>query len=104
MSYGLAFMWFVLGVIGAAPGATWQYIAVYTASYVVGYLFLFLPGGIGPREGVMVVLLTGLQLNTPKQALLIAVASRVWLTVLEIVPGLLFLAHDFARRRFTPQS
>jgi uncharacterized membrane protein YbhN (UPF0104 family) len=67
-------------------------------------LFLFLPGGIGPREGVMVVLLTGLHLNTPKQALLIAVASRVWLTVLEIVPGLLFLIHDFARKRSTNKS
>jgi len=102
--YGLAFAWFVRGVIGDAPGATWQYVAVYTASYVVGYLFLFLPGGIGPREGVMVLLLTGLHLNTPKQALLIAVASRVWLTVLEIVPGLLFLIHDIARRRSASKS
>src|SRR5439155_6865196 len=98
MSYGLAFMWFVLGVIGAAPGATWQYIAVYTASYVVGYLFLFLPGGIGPREGVMVALLTALGLATNKQAWLVAGASRAWLTVLEIAPGLLFMAVDAARR------
>ena len=102
--YGLAFMWFVRGVIGEAPGATWQYIAVYTASYVVGYLFLFLPGGIGPREGVMVLLLTGLRLNTPKQALLIAVASRVWLTLLEIGPGLLFFTYDIARRRSSSKS
>ena len=65
----------------------------------MGYLFLFLPGGIGPREGVMVALLTALSLNTSKQAWLIAGASRVWLTILEILPGVLFLAHDFARRR-----
>jgi uncharacterized membrane protein YbhN (UPF0104 family) len=101
IGYGIAFMWFARGVIGAAPGATWQYVAVYTASYVVGYLFLFLPGGIGPREAVMATLLTALHLNTSPQAWLIAGASRVWLTILEIVPGVLFLAYDFARRRST---
>jgi glycosyltransferase 2 family protein len=92
IAYGIAFMWMVRGVIGAAPGATWQYVAVYTASYVVGYLFLFLPGGIGPREAVMFALLPALHMATPKQALLIAAASRVWLTILEVVPGLVFLA------------
>lgn len=95
--YGLAFMWLVRGVLGATAGATWQYVAVFTASYVVGYLFLILPGGIGPREGVMVALLTALQLATPKQAWLVAGASRVWLTVLEIMPGILFLALHRAR-------
>ena len=96
--YGMAFMWMVRGVIGDAPGATWQYVAVYTASYVVGYLILFAPGGIGPREGMMVALLSSLGLATPRQALLIAGASRVWLTILEIGPGVLFLARDMARR------
>jgi hypothetical protein len=97
--YGVAFMWLVGGVIGESPGSPWQYIAVYAASYVSGYLVLFLPGGIGVREGVMAVLLTSLALATPKQALLVAGTSRLWLTLLEIVPGLLFVAHDAARRR-----
>lgn len=97
--YGIAFMWFVRGVIGDAPGATWQYIAVYTTSYLVGYLFLFLPGGIGARESVMFTLLPALHLTTGKQALLLAASSRVWLTVLEIVPGLLFMAFGVSRRR-----
>jgi uncharacterized membrane protein YbhN (UPF0104 family) len=100
--YGLAFMWLVRGVLGAAPGSAAQYIAVYAASYVVGYLFLIIPGGIGPREAVMVLLLTTFSLATPKQAWLVAGASRLWLTVLEIVPGLLFLA--LARGRATPAA
>jgi hypothetical protein len=98
MMYGVGFMWLVSGVLGESPGSPWQYIAVYAASYVAGYLVLFLPGGIGVREGVMAVLLTSLALATPKQALLVAGASRIWLTLLEIVPGLLFVAHDAARR------
>ncbi|HJQ22166.1 MAG TPA: hypothetical protein VJ867_17645, partial [Gemmatimonadaceae bacterium] len=96
--YGVAFMWLVGGVLGEAAGATWQYIAVFTASYVVGYLVLILPGGIGPREGVMMAMLTSFQLATPKQALLVAGASRVWLTILELVPGIVFLAISRARR------
>jgi len=97
--YGVAFMWFVRGVVGEAHGPTWLYVAVYTASYVVGYLFIFSPGGIGPREIVMMSLMTALALTTVKQALLVAAASRVWLTILEIVPGLLFLVNERKRRR-----
>ena len=102
--YGLAFMWLVRGLLGDAPGPVTQYIAVFAASYVVGYLFLFLPGGIGPREGVMVVLLTALQLTTYKQALLVAGASRIWLTILEIVPGALFWATDAMKRPPSTQA
>lgn len=101
LMYGVAFMWLVSGVLGESPGSPWLYIAVNAAAYVVGYLFLFLPAGIGVREGVMAVLLTSQGLATPKQALLIAGASRIWLTLLEIVPALLFVAHDAARRNRT---
>jgi len=99
IAYGLAFMWFTRGVLGHAAGATWQYIAVYTASYVAGYLVLLVPGGIGTREVVMMGLITALHLGNAKQAALVAVTSRVWLTILEIAPGLIYLAYDVSRRR-----
>jgi hypothetical protein len=95
--YGMAFLWLVRGLLGDVGGAAWQYIAVFTASYVVGYLFLAIPGGIGPREGVMLLMLTTLSLTTEKQAALVTVASRLWLTLLELLPGLLFLAADRIR-------
>ena len=50
------------------------------------------------REGAMIAGLTGLGLATAPQATVLAVASRLWLTVLEIAPGLLFLARDAALR------
>jgi hypothetical protein len=103
ITYGLAFMWFVRGVLGQAPGPPSQYIAVFATSYVIGYLFLIAPGGIGPREAVMFSLLTSLNLATAKDAALVTVASRVWLTLLEMLPGLLFLAHDGVRRRPSTQ-
>lgn len=102
LTYGLAFLWLVRGLLGTSGGAAWQYVAVFTASYVVGYLFLLVPGGIGPREAVMLWLLTAFDLTTEKQALLVTVASRLWLTLLELVPGLLFLAFDRMRRSPPP--
>ncbi|MGH7678154.1 MAG: lysylphosphatidylglycerol synthase domain-containing protein [Gemmatimonadaceae bacterium] len=97
--YGTSFMLLVQGVLGEASAPVWQYIAVFTASYVIGYLFLLAPGGIGPREAVMIQLMTSLGLATAKEAALVAVASRIWLTILEIIPGLLFLAFTRAKHR-----
>ena len=97
--YGLAFAWFTRGVLGVAAGATWQYVAVFTASYVIGYIILIAPGGLGPREAAMYQLLTSMSLATPREAALLTVASRVWLTILEIVPGLLFMLAATARGR-----
>jgi glycosyltransferase 2 family protein len=80
-------------------GSLTSYIAVYALSYLVGYLVLLMPAGLGVREASMVTLLTIARLADPGQAALLAVTSRLWLTVLEIVPGALFLAFDGLRRR-----
>ena len=91
VAYGLAFQLFVRGVTGRADGPWTAYLAAYTLSYLVGYLTLFAPGGIGAREIVLTSALQALNLATPAEAALITVGSRLWLTVLEIVPGVLFL-------------
>jgi uncharacterized membrane protein YbhN (UPF0104 family) len=89
--YGIAFQLFVRSLLGVA-GASWlAYVAAYTLSYLVGYLALFAPGGIGARELTLSYLLVALNLTTPAEATVVTVASRVWLTLLEIAPALLFL-------------
>jgi hypothetical protein len=97
--YGLAFRLLAHGLEIGATGATRGYLAVYASSYLVGYLTLFAPGGIGVREAMMVVGLTQLHLLPQPAAWLLAIASRLWLTVLEIVPGLLFILFGGTRRR-----
>ena len=97
--YGAAFQLFMRGLLGGAAGGYTEYLAAYTISYLVGYLALFAPAGIGVREGTMVTVLTYAALATRPQAALVAVASRVWLTLLEVVPGFLFWAHAAVRRR-----
>lgn len=97
--YGAAFQLFVAGVLGSAPGTYGSYLAAFTGSYLLGYIALFSPGGLGVREGALVIALRRLGLGVVGGAGIIAVASRLWLTALEVVPGVLFLLAGAARRR-----
>lgn len=101
VGYGVAFRVLALSLAPGSAGNWLEYLAVFTGSYLVGYLALVIPGGIGVREFALVGSLTALGLATPVEAWLLAAVSRLWLTVLEIAPGLLFLARD-ASLRFPP--
>lgn len=91
VGYGLAFAAFSRGVTPQVAGASAAFITVYTASYVFGYLVLFAPGGLGFREWALVTLMLAMGMSTEPEATILAVASRVWITVLEITPGLIAL-------------
>lgn len=91
MLYGIAFAWFARGVSPNATGNALSYIAVYTGSYLAGYLALFVPGGVGVREAALIIAMPRFQLASAADAAVIAMTSRLWLTVLEILPGLLLL-------------
>jgi hypothetical protein len=92
IAYGIAFQFFVKGILGSATGATLSYIAVYAASYIIGFLALFAPGGAVVRESAMISGMLRLGLAGQADALVVAVASRLWLTVTELLPGLAYLA------------
>lgn len=92
VGYGVAFHLLALGLLPAVSGATLGFIAIWTASYLVGYLVLIAPGGIGAREGAMVAAFAALGLVTATDATILAIASRLWLLVLEVLPGLISLA------------
>jgi len=104
--YGIAFRIFVAGVLGAAPGSTASYVAAFTGSYLAGYIALFAPGGIGVREKSLMLALGQFSLAQAGAAGVISLTSRLWLTVLEVLPGLGFLAVDAlrGRRRPTPPT
>lgn len=100
--YGFAFRAMAAGVTGHATGAPALYIAVFTGSYLVGFLALIVPGGVGVREVVMWTALRQAGFAAGEATLLV-VASRIWLTILEIVPAILFLAHRWMRPRPRPR-
>ncbi|MGH7720954.1 MAG: lysylphosphatidylglycerol synthase domain-containing protein [Gemmatimonadaceae bacterium] len=96
VTYGLAFYLLARGVGVPATGGPGLYIAVFAGSYLLGFLTLFAPGGVGVREVVMAAALT--KAGMPHgPAILLVLASRLWLTALELAPAFLFLARHRPR-------
>ena len=90
LAYGIAFWLFGRGLLGEAAPALLPATAVFIGSYVAGIIAVFAPGGLGVREAAMVALLS--PMTGPAPALLLAVASRLWLVALEILTALGVLA------------
>lgn len=90
--YGLSYRALIAGIVGGAPHPAMEYIAVYAAAYVVGYLVFAVPAGVGVREGVQLEALTVLGMANHPQAIVIAAAARLVSMLLEIIPGLILLS------------
>jgi hypothetical protein len=95
--YGVAFRWLAGALLPGLAGKWVEYVAVFAGSYLAGYLALVVPGGLGVRELSMAAALYRLGVADEPTAALLAVASRLWLTVLELAPGLIFLARGALR-------
>jgi hypothetical protein len=81
-TYGVA-LWMLARGIGVEGLTLSAAISAFTASYIMGLLIVFAPGGIGIREASIVALLTpSLGVGA---ALTLAVVARVLMTVAEIV-------------------
>ena len=90
--YGVAFYFFAAGMMdGSAPGTLGDWTAIFIGPYLVGFIAVFAPGGIGVREVAMAEALQRTGLAVGSVAALLVISSRVWLTILEIIPGVLFL-------------
>ena len=80
--YGLSFWLFLRGVTPqTAP--LFPVIGLFIIAYQIGYLFLFAPGGMGPREAIITVMLTPFFGQGVAGAM--AIASRLWLIMAEAV-------------------
>lgn len=91
IAYGGAFALFARGVMPHLGGDLWVYVALFAAPYLAGFLFIVAPGGLGAREFSLVGLAVALGVANPAEATLLALTSRLWLTFLEVVPGVVSL-------------
>lgn len=87
--YGLALQLLLLGTIDGVTLDWATATGAFAASYLIGYLALIVPGGIGVREGFLIIFLQGSIGLGPAAAL--TVASRIALTVNELGAALPFL-------------
>lgn len=80
--YGASF-WCLLRGIGLENPPFWSMAAAASAAYLIGFLALFAPGGLGVREGVLLVLIAP---HLPAGlAATVVVIARVWITIVELV-------------------
>jgi hypothetical protein len=59
----------------------WRFSPILPMCWVVGYVMLFAPGGIGVREGMLTLTLS--EYMSPEVALVIALAQRIWTLLVE---------------------
>jgi len=84
--YAVAF-WMLVASLGVdAP--LLPVASAFAAAYVLGYVMIFAPAGLGVREGFLVALLTPHLGPGPSGAA--AVVARLWTTGVELVPAALF--------------
>lgn len=57
----------------------------FAAAYVIGYVMVFAPAGLGPREGFLIAFLAPHYGAGP--AGVVAVAARLWTTLVEVAPA-----------------
>ena len=84
--YGLALLMLARGLLPGVGLSLSQAVGVFTCSYLIGFLALFAPGGLGPRESVFLLMLAGEIGLKPAAAL--ALASRLLLTGTEVLPAI----------------
>ena len=80
---GLAFAALVRAMFPLPASDVPLAIAGYSASYAVGFLSLLTPGGLGVREGVLVLALAPVMPAGP--ALVVALVSRLWMMLFELL-------------------
>jgi uncharacterized membrane protein YbhN (UPF0104 family) len=82
IAYG-ASSYCLLRGLGIDVAAFWEIVAIFGAAYLVGFLALFAPGGLGVRESIITLLLASYLPGGLPAA--IAVAARFWTTIVELL-------------------
>ena len=100
IGYGVAFWLLARGLLPSAGLRPELAVAVFTTSYLAGFLALFAPGGLGVREGLFILMLQGpLGIGA---ATALALASRLLLTITEFGAAVPFLALSQRKARAAP--
>jgi glycosyltransferase 2 family protein len=95
LCYG-AHAWFLIRVFaGDSPHTFALALGAYALAWAVGFLIIFFPGGIGPRELALIAVLSPVMSSA--SALVVALASRVVMTIGDLFWASLGLAIGRAR-------
>jgi len=83
VAMGLSFATLVRALVPISWSDVPYLVASWAAAYVIGYLALLTPAGLGVREGVLAVLL--FPIMPPPVAAVVAIMARLWMVVAEVL-------------------
>lgn len=92
-TYAVAF-WLLVEGLGL-DAALLPSASAFAAAYVLGYVVVFAPAGLGVREGFLVALMAPQVGAGPAGA--VAVIARLWATIIEVVPAAAFWTRHLTR-------
>ena len=92
VAYGVSFWLFARGLLGAGAPPFSLAVGSFVASYVAGLIVVFAPSGLVVREAALVAALGPAIGGGP--ALVLALAARLWLLVVELLTALGVVATD----------
>ena len=93
--YGWSFFWLARSF--GLQGSALELSAAFVAAYVLGYVALFAPAGIGVREVALTGLLTP-AMGAPAAAGL-SIIARVWSTAVEVIPAAVLWSGEINPKR-----
>lgn len=103
VAYGMALITLARGSLPEVALPPGEATGIFAAAYLAGLVAVITPGGLGVREGALVLLLT--PLSGSRVALALAIASRVLFTVAELLAAAPFLlTRDRAASPSAPRS
>ena len=93
LNWGIYATAFWLLYLGLQPFEPFVRIGpAYAAAYVIGYVMLFAPAGVGVRESAIIVFLS--PIASPATGAAIAIVARAWTTAVELVPAGFFWVRE----------
>lgn len=96
LAYAIAFWMFCLAVLGPSAPPLDVAGGAFVAGYVAGIIAVFAPAGIAVREAALVALLT--PALDVRSALVVAIGSRLWMIILEILTAAVVILIHRSRR------
>lgn len=97
IAYGLTFFLFLRAFVDLPVSLLPTVTAIHAVAFLVGYLAVFSPAGLGFKDAALTLLLTLTGLMPSSVAASLAVVARLWSIAGELLPALLLLPGGIRR-------
>jgi hypothetical protein len=69
------------------------FMITYAFAWIVGFLSLFAPAGLGVKESMIIVMLN--QIMQPTESIVVALITRIWSSAIEVLLAGMFVVKSY---------